>query len=253
VYWVDGFPIRDPNHQEQRLDLARSYALSANAAFAQIGYEMPAGHLIEYGARFGFGRADGAPPPIEIDASAARLAIDLQDLHTDNVLRASTAIGQGELLASPLSMALVTVAVVRDGDIPTPHLLGSVRDPSGQVLVGEPREFWVRQAMRPETARQVRDWMIDVVQSGTGRAAAVPGAVVGGKTGTAQLAGDANPHAWFVGFAQSGERTIVIAVVVEEGGAGSQAAAPLFARVADAAIHHLGEPVQEIVPEPSAR
>ena len=251
VYTVDGFSIVDPNHQEQQLDLARSYALSANAAFARIGDEMPAKVMIKYAARLGFSRRDGSPPPLEIDTSAARLAVDPQQLHTDNPLRASTAIGQGELQASPLSMALVTVAVVNGGDVPTPHLILSVKGPAGRPLAGEPDGYWLKGTMRPRTATIVRELMIQVVQNGTGVRANLPGFVVGGKTGTAQIGDDAAPHSWFTGFVQGDERTVVITVIVENGGSGSRAAAPLFAQVADAAMRHLGEPVEEIVPKPA--
>jgi peptidoglycan glycosyltransferase len=251
VYTVDGFPIVDPNHQEQQLDLARSFALSANAAFARIGNEMGANVLIDYAARLGFNGGDGGSPPIEIDASAARLAVDPPSLYSDNVLRASTAIGQGELLASPLSLALVTMAVVNDGHAPVPHLTLSVVDPAGKLLLSEPSGYWLKDTMRPETAALVRELMIQVVRTGTGARANVSGFVTGGKTGTAQVGDDLAPHAWFTGFVQGAERTIVITVIIENGGAGSRAAAPLFAQAADAAMRHLGEPVEEIVPEPA--
>ena len=55
------------------------------------------------------------------------------------------------------------------------------------------------------------------------------------------------PHAWFTGFASDGARTVTIAVIVENSGVGAQLAAPIFAQVADAALRHLGEPVEEIV------
>ena len=93
--------------------------------------------------------------------------------------------------------------------------------------------------------------MIQVVQNGTGVRANLPGFVVGGKTGTAQIGDDAAPHSWFTGFVQGDERTVVITVIVENRGSGSRAAAPLFAQVADAAMRHLGEPVEEIVPKPA--
>jgi penicillin-binding protein A len=78
----------------------------------------------------------------------------------------------------------------------------------------------------------------------------VSGLTVGGKTGTAQLGGGEAPHAWFVGFAAEGDRVVVIAIIVENGGEGSQAAAPLFAQVANAALRHFGEPVPEIISPP---
>jgi penicillin-binding protein A len=250
VYRVNGFEIVDPNHPERQLNLVRSFAVSANAAFAQIGDEMPPSVMLDYAARLGFGGPDGPAPPLEINASAARLAVDPQTLFTDNPLRASTAIGQGELLTSPLSMALLFTAVINDGRIPTPHLLFNVRNPAGDLLVAEPGGYWLTDSMRPETAAQTRDMLVEVVRNGSGFRAAVSGLTVGGKTGTAQLGGGEAPHAWFVGFAAEGDRVVVIAIIVENGGEGSQAAAPLFAQVANAALRHFGEPVPEIISPP---
>lgn len=240
-YEVDGKFIEDRNHFAQTLTVRQSYALSANTTFARLADEMSHETLIEYARRFGFSRQDGVPP-LEIEASAAQLANNPKELYSNNVLRASTGIGQGELLASPLSMALVVSAVINDGDIPTPHLLQTIRHPFGDSLADEPHGDWIRQTMRPETAQQVREMMIEVVNNGTGTQAAVPGIIVGGKTGTAQVGGDNPPHAWFTGFAQNEEQSVVIAVIIENGGEGGQIAAPIFAEVAKTAIQHLSEP-----------
>ncbi len=90
--------------------------------------------------------------------------------------------------------------------------------------------------MKPETAQIVRGMMETVVKEGSGRNAAVEGLVVGGKTGTAQVGGDLQPHAWFTGFAENGDRSVVIVVMVENGGEGSQMAAPIFAKMAGIAL-----------------
>lgn len=234
IYEVDGAVVTDPNHVESRLTLPQSYAVSANAAFARLGDELPAETLIDYAMRLGFGREDG--PPLEIAAAPARLADDLEELRANNVLQAATGFGQGELLTSPLSMALLVSAVVNQGAIPTPHLLLRVEDAAGTVYRGEPAAIWSDDIMRPETAEQVAAMMIYAVTNGSGRGAAVPGLVVGGKTGTAEVGEGVPPHAWFAGFANQGDRTVIISVVVERGGEGSVVAAPIFAQVAAAAF-----------------
>jgi peptidoglycan glycosyltransferase len=250
VYTVDGFNIRDPNHRERTLDLTHAYMYSANAAFARMANEMEPGTLLRYAQRFGFSDGVAERPPIEIDASPSLLAHNPGDLATNNVLRASTGFGQGELLASPLDMALVVAAVVNDGDVPSPHLIQAVRSPAGGLLQRETSRDWRSHAMKASTAQLVHDMMVAVVTGGSGGAAAVPGVTVGGKTGTAQLGGNQAPHAWFIGFAEQGDRAVAIAVVVENGGSGGQVAAPIFAKVAEAAMLHLGEPVEEVVPAP---
>lgn len=236
VYEVDGAEFRDPNHAESRLNLARSFAVSANAAFARMGDEMLPEVLIQYAQAFGFSQTEN-PIPLEVQTSPAQLANDLDELKTNNVLQASTGFGQGEILASPLNMALIVCAVLNNGNIPTPHLLLRVESPTGNILQQAPDGFWATNIMRPETAQQVREMMITVVQSGSGVLAAVPGLTIGGKTGTAEV-GDGSPHAWFIGFAENGSRSVVISVLVENGGEGSTVAAPVFAQVARLALQN---------------
>jgi len=238
VYEVDGFLIEDPNHEERTLNLQGTYVRSANAAFARMADEMDPATYVRYAQALGFGRDEA--PPIEIAAAASQLAGDVAALETNNVLRASTGFGQGELLVSPLSMALVTASVVNAGNVPEPHLVQAVRSPSGVPLQVDVRRNWIRNAMRPATARTVHDMMVAVVASGQARDAAVPGATVGGKTGTAQLGGSLSPHAWFVGFVETEARVVVIAVVVEQGGSGGSVAAPIFGQVARAAVERVG-------------
>lgn len=250
VYEVGGSIVFDRNHTEQVLDLERAYATSANAVFGRIGAEMPPETFIEYAARFGFSRPDGATPPLEIETSPAQVANDPQTLVSNDFLRAITAIGQGELLTSPLSMALVVATVVNGGDMPRSHLLQEVRHPSGQTLTGEPGGVWIGGVIRPETARQARQMMIAMAASYRGLQAAFPDATVGGKTGTAEVSSGQEPHAWFVGFAEAGERVVAITVVIEHGGRGGEVAVPIFSQVAQTALFHLGEPVEEIVPGP---
>jgi penicillin-binding protein A len=247
VYEVNGFEIIDPNHAERQLDLVRSYAVSANAAFARMGDELGADTFVDYATRFGFGRAEA--PPLEIAASPAQLAAD-PDALADDVLRASTAFGQGELQVSPLSMALVVATIVNDGDMPRPHLLLHLQSPGGRTYNESRRNVWIADVIQPATADQVEQLMVAAVEGGSGWRAALSGLAVGGKTGTAQLGGAQQPHAWFIGFAGDGTRTVAIAVLVEHGGSGAQTAAPIFAEVANAALRQLGTPVDEIVAPP---
>lgn len=250
VYVVDGGEIPDPNHAERRLNLEGSYAKSANAAFARIGHEMPPETLLDYAARLGFGAPGDRRFQLEIESSPSQVAQDPLSLFDNNWLRAVTAIGQGELLATPLNMAMVALAVYNDGDLPLPYFVERVGTPSGAVHTGLPNRQVARNLMRPETAQLVRRMMVATVASGSGGRANLAGLTVGGKTGTAQVGGNQAPHAWFMGFAEQGERAVVIAVVVENGGEGSQVAAPLFAQVAQVALGQAGQVVEEIVPTP---
>ncbi len=252
IYTVDGNVIADPNHTESRLSLELSYAKSANAAFARIANEMPPGNLIDYAARFGF----SAPPekrfPLGFDFSPAQLAGDVNSLYKNNVLRAVTGIGQGELLTSPLNMGMVVLSVYNNGELPLPYLVYGERNHLGSQTVTQPGRVVIHQLMKPETAQIVRRMMETAVKQGSGSRAAIAGVVVGGKTGTAQVGGDLPPHAWFTGFAQKGDRAVVVVVMIENGGEGSQVAAPIFAKIAAAALNQTYSAPQEALPEPTA-
>lgn len=236
VYRVGGGVIPDPNHTERVLELPMAYAKSANAAFAKIGDQMDPNVLVDYAARLGF----SAPPdqliPTEIAATPSRLANDVEEIRTNDLLRAATAIGQGELQTNAFQMAVVALPVLNGGNLPIPYLVDSIHDPAGLVHKGELKGQVRRGIMKPETAKQVRDMMITVVEKGYGSGAKVPGMTVGGKTGTAQLGGDQAPHAWFLGWAEKGKQAVVICVMVENGGEGSLVAAPIFAGLAGPAM-----------------
>lgn len=251
IYEVDGVSIIDPNHSEDQLSLEMSYAKSANAAFARIGNEMPPDVLIDYARRFGFGfPGDTLVTPTDIEYTPSQLAHDPRSLYDSNWLRSVTAIGQGELLTSPVNIGMLVLSVLNKGDLPFPYLVQAVKEPDGTVLDNLPNRSVISGLMKPATAEQVRKMMISAVNKGSGQKASIPGLIVGGKTGTAQVGGDLLPHSWFAGFALAETRAVVIVVLVENGGEGSQTAAPIFAQVAQAAISHLGEPVGEVVPTP---
>ena len=255
VYEVDGGIIPDPNHREARLDLELSYAKSANAAFALMGDEMSPEVMVDYAARLGFSRPEGERYPIEIPYTPSVLAREINSLYDNNLLRAVTAIGQGELLTNPLNMGMVLLTVLNDGNMPIPYFVESVREPGGGISNGQVKGQVLGGIMKPDTAETVRQMMISVVEKGSAGQASVPGLTVGGKTGTAQVGSSQLPHAWFTGFAENNERSVVIVVMLENAGEGSRVAAPVFAEIAQVALGAMGQPVEEVVPEllPTAR
>jgi peptidoglycan glycosyltransferase len=250
VYRVGGGVVPDPNHREDSLSLEMSYAKSANAAFARIGDEMPPEVLIEYAERLGYGLPGEITFPIAIENSASQISDDLEKLYDNDLLRAVTAIGQGKLLTTPLNLGLVTLSVINQGNIPVPYFVESLHDPSGEIQNLAANRRLLTGIMAPETARQVKDMMITTVERGSGGKAAIPGMTVGGKTGTAQIGGDLPPHAWFMGFAEQEDRSVVLVVLIENGGEGSQAAAPIFAQLAPLALERISVPFGEIAPLP---
>jgi penicillin-binding protein A len=138
-------------------------------------------------------------------------------------LRAFAGIGQGDVVATPLQMAVVAATVADGGVVPRPRLVNEIIDSSGSIVDTFAPESLGR-AMSEETASELAEMMVAVVESGTGTNAQIPGVVVAGKTGTAQSAAGAAPHAWFICFAPANDPRIAVAVVVENGGsAGAEA------------------------------
>jgi len=136
------------------------------------------------------------------------------------------AIGQGELLLTPVQLAMLAATVASRGHVPHPHLVKEIRDPqTGVVRHVEPTDT------RTVDVRSA-DWdvvmtaMERVVTAGTAARARVPGVRVAGKTGTAQNP-HGNDHALFIAFAPVDAPRIALAIVVENGGHGSDAAAPV--------------------------
>ena len=213
-------------------------ARSCNAGFAQLGVELVgADQLIATAEGFGF----GSTPPLDLPGVVASvvpndfgepLGVDVEiapsllaqleeppavPLTDDIPSLAQSAIGQFDVRATPLQMALVAAAVANDGDVPTPHLITRLIDSEGNVSQGAQAGAW-RTATSPQTAAELRQAMVGVVEAGTGTSLATPGFVVGAKTGTAQLAaGVEETHAWVIAFAGETIDTpeIAIAVIVE--------------------------------------
>jgi penicillin-binding protein A len=212
------------------ISLHDAMAVSCNTVFARLGVEMGDEALIQQAERFGFNR----PPPYEltVERSAIPKAMDPPET-------AQSAIGQRDVRATPMQMALMTASIVNGGELLRPHVVAGVRDPSGRQIAGADAGRWSEgrfdgRPISPRTAEQLRDMMIATVEDGTGTRAQIDGVVVGGKTGTAQTGGD--PTAWFVGFA---EDQVAVAVVVPGAGpdaTGGSVAAPIARQVMAAAL-----------------
>ena len=211
------------------ITLERALAVSCNTAFAALGMEVGAESLLAAVEAAGFNDTI----PFEFDTTASVLPFD--GLEHDLPALAQTALGQRDVRATPLQMALVAAAVANQGEIMRPYLVQAILDADGNEVARLRGSSW-RQAMAEETAAALTQMMEQVVVSGTGWRAAVSGVRLAGKTGTAEVPGGA-PDVWFIGFGpvagEPGEPRIAIAVLVEDGGtlgedgSGGSVAAPI--------------------------
>jgi peptidoglycan glycosyltransferase len=196
--------------------------------------------MVEGAESFGFNER----PPFDLPAAAAStFPTDFPDDQGNGPL-ARASIGQGDVSATPLQMALVAAAVANDGVAMAPHVLDRITDDRGETVRDADPTTWMQPITR-EAAATMREAMVGVVENGSGTNARIAGFVVGGKTGTAQLGTDPpSSHAWFIAFAGPPDEPpeVAVAVLVEaQPGVsevtGGRVAAPIAKAVMEAVLN----------------
>jgi len=147
-------------------------------------------------------------------------------------------IGQGDMLTTPLQMALVFAGLANDGDIMKPHVLKDVLGSEGEVIRSFEPEVIHATGVSAEMLGVVERGLVDVTETGTGKGAfAGFGPTVAGKTGTAQVKGK-DDYAWFCAYAPAENPHYAVAVIVEQGGHGGSVTGPAARNIL---AHLLGE------------
>jgi len=211
---------------------------SINSVFCNIGKELGAATIIEYAKRFGF----YSVPPLETPVNE-RQASGLYDKgklweprNPGDVDPGRFAFGQERLLVTPLQMAMVTAAIAGGGKVMRPFVVDRVLSPSGSIVTRTGAEELGR-AVKPQTAATLRLMMEAVVSGGTGRAAAIPGLLVGGKTGTAETGVNHVNTTWFICYAGKDRPQVAVAVALEsQSGTGGSTAAPIARAIVQALL-----------------
>jgi penicillin-binding protein A len=244
---LDGVKLSNANGEDCGGTLELAFAVSCNSVFAPLGVELGAARLVAMAERFGFNEEPTIPGAAESTLPAASQIQGELDV-------GSTAIGQGQVLASPLEMATIAATIADGGRRPSPTFTTGAAPAAGVPVTSA------------AVAHTVRRLMIAVVRYGTGTAAAIPGVVVAGKTGTAELktvcsssgseppgesrTGEpgsgsagcqatseaANTDAWFAAFAPALHPRIAVGVLLVKDGAGGATAAPVARQVLEAGL-----------------
>ncbi|HYH93536.1 MAG TPA: penicillin-binding protein 2 [Candidatus Saccharimonadales bacterium] len=227
---VDGFRIRDGHHQvtgDRELDLIEATEASCNIWYALTGLQIGGADLVDWAGRLGF----GAPLPFDLPTAVSQVTNGSGGEpggFIDDVELANAAYGQAETFVTPLQMALVAATVANDGELMRPRLVTALTGDGGTRTIGEET---IRRVISAGDAGTIRDGMVAAVEGELGqrytRGAKVPGVTTAGKSGTAELGGSGEPHSWFIGFAPAEDPRIAIAVLVEQGGRGAEAASPI--------------------------
>ncbi|HLI24671.1 MAG TPA: penicillin-binding protein 2, partial [Acidimicrobiales bacterium] len=217
--------------------LLQDFTVSCDSAFGNIGLDLGAQALAAEANSFGFDHV----PPLDLTDVARSNFPPAASFANDAAGLAKSAIGQENVAASPLQMALAASAIANGGVIMVPHVLEHVTNSQNQVVSTYQPKQWL-QATSSSTAAQMTKLMESVVYSsdGTGTAAQIPGVKVAGKTGTAQT-GLGTIDAWFASFAPVGNPKVAVAVLVENQPAGDQyqggtIAAPIAKAVMEAVL-----------------
>lgn len=230
---INGQVIREQNDKAHGwVNYNMALAESCNTYFATYGVQAGNETFLSVVKGFGFGQT--IPFELTVPRSSISNEEKVPMTLNPNLLAAST-FGQGEVLVTPLHMALMTAGIANQGVIMTPYLVERVLDPSQNVVFKQKPQPWLTALSKLE-ADKITSAMVTAVTDGTAAPGALPTIQVAGKTGSAEPGGKVLTHAWYIAFAPAEKPRIAIAVMVENGGTGSGAAAPIARQIIQEAL-----------------
>lgn len=205
-----------------------AFAHSCNTAFSEIGLDVGASNLTNTAEDLLFGKA--LPEVVTTSKSRWKLSKNAGDAEL-----VQTAFGQGQTLTTPYHMALIVSTIANGGVLIRPNLVDHVENDAGTVI-RTPSVQEYRRLMSEEEASSMNTLLQDVVKDGTGRGLSGQSYAAAGKTGSAEYNrtdGSMGTHSWFVGYGEENGKKLVVAVLAEDGGAGSETAVPIAKQVLD--------------------
>jgi peptidoglycan glycosyltransferase len=193
-----------------RIPFTQAMENSCNTTFAALANEVGAEKMAEQAEAFGFNShyLDDLRPQAE-----SVFPTDMDEAETGQ-----SGIGQFEVAATPLQMAMVAAGIANGGTVMKPYLVDEVQSPELDVLEKtNPTEL--SRAVSASTASELTKLLVATVDNGTANPAAIPGIEVAGKTGTAQSGNpDVPPYAWFISFAPADDPKVAVAVMIQSAG-----------------------------------
>lgn len=237
--------VRINDHEVfDKLSFKEAVVRSSDIGMIRVAQRLGRENFNRYVRDFGF----GAPTGVDLPGESS--GILRPPSRWSALSLPSMSFGQ-EVGVTAIQMAMAAAAVANGGYLMKPLVVRRVEDAEGRV-VKEYKPVVVRRVLAPETVDLLADFLTEVVRSGTGRRSAVPGYVVAGKTGTAQKVDASGRYsmtdhvASFVGFAPASHPALVVLVSLDSPrgpkNQGGDVAAPVFARIAEAALRQLAVP-----------
>ncbi|MCK5124921.1 MAG: penicillin-binding protein 2 [candidate division Zixibacteria bacterium] len=207
---------------------------SCDVYFYQLGQKLGLEEFYKYSTACGFGRKTGIDLPQEASGNVPDREWYDKRIGKGQWTMAvilNLAIGQGEILSTPLQLAQFYCGLANKGRVYRPHLLKSIIETDGRET-SRGGEFSFALPFSPETLEILNEGLVQVMhgEEGTARGSKIKGVTMAGKTGTAQNPHGEN-HSWFVGFAPADDPQIVACVIVENAGHGSDHAAPAVRKI----------------------
>jgi peptidoglycan glycosyltransferase len=236
-----GNPDQNGPEAYGQVTLSQGFEHSINSVFCNVGKQIGAATILEYAKKFGF----YSTPPLETPANERAPSglyyngkIEYPKNPDAAVDPGRLAFGQEHLAVTPLQMLLVASSIANGGVVPRPYVVQKIVAPDGSIVHATKPDNLGR-AIKPQTAADLTQMMISVVQAGTGTAAQIPGVEVAGKTGTAETGVPDVYTAWFVCFAPANDPKVAVAVVLEKqlNGFGGAVAAPIAKLMLEKLLH----------------
>ena len=221
------------------LNFRTALAHSDNVYFYEMGNRLGIDRLEKYARMFGLGAKTGIDLPYEASGLVANRRYKEKNFDDGEWYLSETfdaAIGQGFNLVTPLQAAMVMGEIAADGKRYKPHVVNRIIAPDGSVVKDFQPELLSQLDVPEEDIKLVQDGLHDVTKYGTA-ASSFRGFTVdiAGKTGTAENS-QGRDHGWFVAYGPFDNPNIVVAVIVENGGYGSQSAVPIGRKILEAAF-----------------